>query len=103
VEGGFGDRECGTGVTTFKPRLCRGSLRPSPAARVPVAPSGAVRRLSKPPVGEGHGFRPSRAAGAWSIINERSGDDMAKLTKTSTPGIFRRHKKDCGGGRCDCA
>jgi integrase len=28
---------------------------------------------------------------------------MAKLTKTSTPGIFRRHKKDCGGGRCDCA
>lgn len=28
---------------------------------------------------------------------------MAKLTKTSTPGIFRRHKKGCGGGRCDCA
>jgi integrase len=28
---------------------------------------------------------------------------MAKLTKTSTPGVFRRHKKDCGGGRCDCA
>jgi integrase len=28
---------------------------------------------------------------------------MAKLTKTSTSGIFRRHKKDCGGGRCDCA
>ncbi|HEY2055863.1 MAG TPA: site-specific integrase [Solirubrobacterales bacterium] len=28
---------------------------------------------------------------------------MAKLTKTSTPGIFRRHTKGCGGGRCDCA
>jgi integrase len=32
---------------------------------------------------------------------------MAKLTKTSTPGIFRRHAKDCpnvdGKGRCDCA
>lgn len=28
---------------------------------------------------------------------------MAKLTKTSTPGIFRRHKMGCGGGRCDCA
>jgi integrase len=28
---------------------------------------------------------------------------MAKLTKTSTPGIFRRHMKGCGGGRCDCA
>lgn len=28
---------------------------------------------------------------------------MAKLTKTSTPGIFRRHTKDCGGGRCDCS
>lgn len=28
---------------------------------------------------------------------------MAKLTKTSTPGIFRRHMKDCRGGRCDCA
>lgn len=28
---------------------------------------------------------------------------MGKLTKTSTQGIFRRHKKDCGGGRCDCA
>lgn len=28
---------------------------------------------------------------------------MAKLTKTSTQGIFRRHKKGCEGGRCDCA
>jgi integrase len=28
---------------------------------------------------------------------------MPKLTKTNTPGIYRRHKKDCGGGRCDCA
>lgn len=29
---------------------------------------------------------------------------MAKLTKTSTPGIFRRHRKDCpGSGRCDCS
>ena len=28
----------------------------------------------------------------------------AKLTKTGTPGIFRRHAKDCDGkGRCDCA
>jgi hypothetical protein len=28
---------------------------------------------------------------------------MAKLTKTSTPGIFRRHRQDCPGGRCECA
>jgi integrase len=28
---------------------------------------------------------------------------MAKLTKTSTPGVFRRHTKSCRGGRCDCA
>jgi len=28
---------------------------------------------------------------------------MAKLSKTSTPGIFRRHAKDCAGGRCDCS
>jgi integrase len=28
---------------------------------------------------------------------------MAKLTKTNTPGIYRRHKGGCGGGRCDCA
>jgi integrase len=28
---------------------------------------------------------------------------MPKLTKTSTPGIFRRHVTDCAGGRCDCA
>jgi integrase len=28
----------------------------------------------------------------------------AKLEKTSTPGIFRRHAKDCErGGRCDCS
>lgn len=27
---------------------------------------------------------------------------MAKLTKTSTPGIFRRHRRACPGGRCDC-
>ncbi len=28
----------------------------------------------------------------------------AKLTKTSTPGIFRRHVKGCDGqGRCECA
>ncbi len=28
---------------------------------------------------------------------------MAKLTKTSTPGIFRAHRKGCDGrGRCDC-
>jgi integrase len=28
---------------------------------------------------------------------------MAKLTKTSTPGIYRRHVKGCDGrGRCDC-
>lgn len=27
----------------------------------------------------------------------------AKLSKTSTPGIFRRHGKDCTGGRCECA
>lgn len=27
----------------------------------------------------------------------------AKLTKTTQPGIFRRHAKDCTGGRCDCA
>lgn len=26
------------------------------------------------------------------------------LTKTNTPGIiFRRHAKDCSGGRCECA
>lgn len=28
---------------------------------------------------------------------------MAKLTKTTTPGIFRRHRQGCGGGRCECA
>ena len=28
---------------------------------------------------------------------------MAKLTKTSTPGIFRRHRRDCPGGRCGCS
>jgi integrase len=29
---------------------------------------------------------------------------MAKLTTTSTPGIFRRHVKDCDGeGRCECS
>lgn len=29
---------------------------------------------------------------------------MAKLTKTKTPGVFRRHIKGCGGqGRCDCS
>ena len=28
---------------------------------------------------------------------------MAKFTKTSTPGIFRRHAKECVGGPCDCA
>lgn len=28
---------------------------------------------------------------------------MPKLKPTSTPGIFRRHVKGCGGGRCDCA
>ncbi len=29
---------------------------------------------------------------------------MAKLTKTSTPGIFRRHKQGCDGmGRCECS
>lgn len=29
---------------------------------------------------------------------------MAKLTKTSTPGIFRRHVRDCDGeGRCSCS
>lgn len=28
----------------------------------------------------------------------------AKLTKTSTPGIFRRHAKGCDGkGRCECS
>lgn len=27
----------------------------------------------------------------------------AKLTKTNTPGIFRRHVSGCEGGRCDCA
>lgn len=27
----------------------------------------------------------------------------AKLTKTGSPGIYRRHAKDCAGGRCDCA
>lgn len=28
----------------------------------------------------------------------------AKLTKTSTPGIYRRHAKDCDrAGRCDCS
>jgi integrase len=28
----------------------------------------------------------------------------AKLTKTSTPGIYRRHTRDCArGARCDCA
>ncbi len=28
---------------------------------------------------------------------------MAKLTKTSTPGIFRRHQRDCPqDGRCNC-
>src|SRR5262245_50255066 len=27
----------------------------------------------------------------------------AKLDKTNTPGIYRRHRKDCGRGRCDCA
>lgn len=29
---------------------------------------------------------------------------MAKLTKTKTPGIFRRHKAGCDGqGRCECS
>lgn len=29
---------------------------------------------------------------------------MAKLAKTNTPGIFRRHAKECSGrGRCECA
>jgi integrase len=28
---------------------------------------------------------------------------MPKLTKTGTPGIYRRHTKGCGGGRCDCS
>jgi integrase len=28
---------------------------------------------------------------------------MPKLTKTSTPGIFRRHVANCAGGRCDCS
>jgi integrase len=28
---------------------------------------------------------------------------MAKLTKTSTPGIYRRHTKGCTGGRCTCS
>ena len=29
---------------------------------------------------------------------------MAKLTKTPTPGIFRRHKQGCSGrGRCECS
>jgi hypothetical protein len=28
---------------------------------------------------------------------------MPKLTKTSMPGIFRRHVAGCTGGRCDCA
>jgi integrase len=28
---------------------------------------------------------------------------VAKLTKTSMPGIFRRHGKNCSGGRCDCS
>ena len=28
---------------------------------------------------------------------------MAKLTKTPTPGIYRRHVKGCGGGRCGCS
>jgi integrase len=28
---------------------------------------------------------------------------VSKLTKTSTPGIFRRHQRDCPGGRCECA
>ena len=29
---------------------------------------------------------------------------MAKLEQTNTPGIFRRHAKDCGRrGRCDCS
>lgn len=27
---------------------------------------------------------------------------MAKLEKTSVPGIFRRHKQGCEGGRCEC-
>jgi hypothetical protein len=27
---------------------------------------------------------------------------MAKLTKTTTPGIFRRHVAGCPEGRCDC-
>jgi hypothetical protein len=34
---------------------------------------------------------------------KRRDEDMAKLTKTSAPGVFRRHQKGCGGGRCDCA
>ena len=28
---------------------------------------------------------------------------MPKLTKTGTPGIYRRHTKGCRGGRCDCS
>jgi integrase len=28
---------------------------------------------------------------------------MAKLTKTSTPGVYRRHTKECTGGRCTCS
>lgn len=48
MAGGLGTRECGAVLAAFKPRLRRGSLRPSPAARVPATPVGAVRRLSKP-------------------------------------------------------
>src|ERR1700742_224143 len=28
---------------------------------------------------------------------------MPKLSKTGTPGIYRRHTKMCRGGRCDCS
>jgi integrase len=28
---------------------------------------------------------------------------MAKLSKTTTPGIFRRHVTACAGGRCECS
>jgi hypothetical protein len=37
------------------------------------------------------------------MIHGREGRMAAKLERTNTPGVFRRHRAECArGGRCDC-
>lgn len=53
-------------------------------------------------MGGGIGIREPLGAIA-SLIGPADHQMASKLEKTSTPGIFRRHRKDCGRGeRCDC-